>query len=605
MDESFRRLAAFLTTVLVTALALGHGSRAVAQNEHTAVSDHFSFTWTDEDVGDATLVDDDGNSVPDGVDKTLAAFEAAYEFEIDRMGYQAPPGERPYRIYASSHAEARVLPGPDRSRPSFILFPLTAVGRPRALHALAAHEFHHAIQFGYDSDEDPWVREATSTWIENIFVGKTTRGARTALTFFVPRPGESLFSTDGVSEYGAFLFLQFLTERYGDATDPAAIVRELWEEMAVPEAVPGAPNHDSTAAVAAVLARRDTTWQDAWAEFQLWRWRLGHFENGAIYRKALAGSWPLPAKELRVRTESCRLTTRELPAMSGEYVRMNLVAAEPGVNTMLVTARGPADSRGFLQTKSVGRPVITEPLQFEDAGIARSEVRFSPGERPVVTLGLTNTEPVEAPVAFSARNVDVPSRVTVAPPSGPPATSYGVGVRLHGEVTCKGRPAPHAELLIRQEEIVSGVVSDFPARTSDEGRWAVLIEPASSSRYTVQVVDPLLSVAASSMHAVGVRVFVTVTLSAGELSEGEALEVSGDVSPPHPEAKLAVKFRRPEGIWRLGKETSLTLEGRYSTEIVLPREGVWEVRARVISTGDLDHQPGTSVIELVDVQDTH
>jgi len=31
----------------------------------------------------------------------------------------------------------------------------------------AAHEFNHAIQFGYDYWEETWLMEATATWIED------------------------------------------------------------------------------------------------------------------------------------------------------------------------------------------------------------------------------------------------------------------------------------------------------------------------------------------------------------------------------------------------------------------------------------------------------
>ena len=34
------------------------------------------------------------------------------------------------------------------------------------LRVTAAHEFFHAVQFAYDYDEDPWLMEATATWME-------------------------------------------------------------------------------------------------------------------------------------------------------------------------------------------------------------------------------------------------------------------------------------------------------------------------------------------------------------------------------------------------------------------------------------------------------
>ena len=35
------------------------------------------------------------------------------------------------------------------------------------LQVTAAHEYFHAVQFGYDVAEDGWVMEATATWAED------------------------------------------------------------------------------------------------------------------------------------------------------------------------------------------------------------------------------------------------------------------------------------------------------------------------------------------------------------------------------------------------------------------------------------------------------
>ena len=35
------------------------------------------------------------------------------------------------------------------------------------LRATAAHEFFHAVQYAYDSSEDPWLTEGTAVWMED------------------------------------------------------------------------------------------------------------------------------------------------------------------------------------------------------------------------------------------------------------------------------------------------------------------------------------------------------------------------------------------------------------------------------------------------------
>ena len=102
------------------------------------------------------------------------------------------------------------------------------------MHATAAHEFHHAIEFGYDAGEPmQWYSEATATWMETV-----TYPDFQAATGYV----ETLFDypelclgvqgdadpTDGDQKYGEWLFLQSLV----DAHDPQ-LVTHLWEQIGV------------------------------------------------------------------------------------------------------------------------------------------------------------------------------------------------------------------------------------------------------------------------------------------------------------------------------------------------------------------------------------
>ena len=102
------------------------------------------------------------------------------------------------------------------------------------MRATAAHEFHHAIQFGYDFGEPmEWYAEASAAWMETV-----TYPAFEDATGYV----EELFQypelclgvqgdadpTDGMQKYGEWLFLQSLV----DAHD-AQLVLRLWEQIGV------------------------------------------------------------------------------------------------------------------------------------------------------------------------------------------------------------------------------------------------------------------------------------------------------------------------------------------------------------------------------------
>src|SRR5690606_27813123 len=97
------------------------------------------------------------------------------------------------------------------------------------LRATAAHEFHHAIQFGYDiNDALNWYYEATSSWLETV----TFPNQQDA----TPYVGD-LYSTlsycigtnsaNDLRIYGEWLLIDNIARDYGND----AVVR-LWEHIA-------------------------------------------------------------------------------------------------------------------------------------------------------------------------------------------------------------------------------------------------------------------------------------------------------------------------------------------------------------------------------------
>lgn len=102
------------------------------------------------------------------------------------------------------------------------------------LRATAAHEFHHAIQFGFDQQDDfDWYYEATSSWMETVTVGEDEDATGYVQTLF-DYP-ELCFGTQAVDDptggimmYGLWLFMQNLTDTHGDQ-----IMFDLWTNIAL------------------------------------------------------------------------------------------------------------------------------------------------------------------------------------------------------------------------------------------------------------------------------------------------------------------------------------------------------------------------------------
>jgi hypothetical protein len=120
-----------------------------------------------------------------------------------------------------------------------------------SLRVTAAHEFFHAIQFGYDFREDPWLLESTATWIEETFADRVDDNRRYLRFGTVHRPGVPLddFSNDSYAQYGNWAWWEYLTDRYGDG-----LVRAVWRQA---DTVGYAPDLSSVDALAAVLDRHE------------------------------------------------------------------------------------------------------------------------------------------------------------------------------------------------------------------------------------------------------------------------------------------------------------------------------------------------------------
>jgi hypothetical protein len=590
-------------------------ARAGDEFERTFESENFTLTWTTEegspDAPDPT--DGDGDGVPESVELTVQAFEDARAFLLSELGYRdANEGDR-YPLYAAAIASGytQSLPEDSGSRSSFIVFPVGLM-RPAAddteRRALAIHEYFHAIQAVYDADEDHWIKEATAAWVQDVWLddGDTPHYF---LDGFLPYPRLPLDHIDGRHEYGAFLFIQFLTERYGGGSVAGTVlVRELWELMAVPEAVPNSQNLDSFGAIAEVLARRGATFEEAWGEFMLWRRRLSLFEEGRAYRRAVVRK---PAtggllRASRVRSESCRLDTDldllPLRPLASDYV---LLRPHPrGPNSVLadLVVEGPPGATGFYSLKSTSGSDVTS-LHFDETGVARAIVPFGSATVEGLTLGLGHGLPGAAPstLAYSLR-LQGTNRVSGSL-SAARSVEYGSAIAVGGQVSCRSEPAPFADVLVTETEVVGGETTTFATQTNGFGSWSVLRTPESNVVYTAEVVDPLLSQATTNSTDVGVRVAMTIEVPEPEVTLGSGTPVRGMLTPAHPGTMVLIEYRRPSGDWRRGPEVIVDAAGRYDTTIVLPRSGVWEVRASMVSTGDDDHLPGMTGTRFVRVKE--
>jgi hypothetical protein len=188
--------------------------------------------------------------VPDWVETVAATFENVYASYQSR-GYRPAPTTTggPYDIYLSDLASQGYYGVTTSNSPASAtgyansytswmeldnnftdsIYKPTTYSPLQSLQITAAHEYHHAIQYGYTFYFDVWYAEATSTWMEDELYDSVNQ-----LYSYIPawfqystQPLNRTVGTDAVSSgagYGRWIFNRFLAEKH-----TPAMVRAAWE----------------------------------------------------------------------------------------------------------------------------------------------------------------------------------------------------------------------------------------------------------------------------------------------------------------------------------------------------------------------------------------
>ena len=162
--------------------------RTDAQHSLLSPSGHFRVHYDTEGVNAVSRKDADANGIPDYIDLTLAIFDSTWVLEIEQLGYNPPPSDKglgggdEYDVYVIELGVGRSYygfthPGTSSATTYSHLeidnnYTDPGYKQTRGLDALRvtiAHEFHHAIQFGYYATFDgSWWQESTATWMEEV-----------------------------------------------------------------------------------------------------------------------------------------------------------------------------------------------------------------------------------------------------------------------------------------------------------------------------------------------------------------------------------------------------------------------------------------------------
>lgn len=219
---------------------------------------HFTVHYATAPPTDPSVPDDrppmtdlNNNEVPDWVETVAAIFENVYA-SYGAMGYRPAPtsGGAPYDIYlldlapqyyGVTHSGGRVsstgFPNAfsswmeiDNNFTDSIYHP-TTYSPLQSLQITAAHEYHHAIQYGYNYYFDVWYGEATSTWLEDELYNDVNQlydyipgwFANSTRQIDLPQNDRDFDS----QAYGRWIFNRYLAETHG-----STMIRNTWEKVA-------------------------------------------------------------------------------------------------------------------------------------------------------------------------------------------------------------------------------------------------------------------------------------------------------------------------------------------------------------------------------------
>ena len=179
------------------------------------------------------------------VDELAKAFDSSYNFEVNYLGYPPPPsdngavGDNRYDIYIYNFGGAYGETQPENEVPqggnkyySFIKiqndFSDFFTKGINAAKVTAAHELHHAIQFGNYTNRyttDGFFYELTSTSMEH-FVYSTIPDYLNYLKYYFDFPDKPFSTMDGEREYALCIWNFMLQKEFG-----FDIIKQQWELM--------------------------------------------------------------------------------------------------------------------------------------------------------------------------------------------------------------------------------------------------------------------------------------------------------------------------------------------------------------------------------------
>lgn len=455
---------------------------------YTSSGGHFTVHYAVTGPDAPPLTDVSGiTGVPDWVETVAATFENVYG-SYGALGYRPAPtaAGAPYDVYLLDLAPQRFYGTTNSDKPaSSAGFPnaftswmeidnnfTDGIYKPnlysplQSLQITAAHEYHHAVQYGYNFFFDVWYAEATSTWMEDELYDNVNQ-LYTYITDWFSNSSlslDSFINPDSLNQnlplgygYGRWIFNRYLAEKH-----TPAMIRGVWEAVAeIPSPggdIPMAPVLDSVLSSATYGSSLSTDFFGFTKRVYIGGWTTHKSEiaTSAIATKlayspvATYSAYPVNS------VSSIPAPSITLPHYSFAYYRFTPAS---GVPTLTITIAKSSGIQTAVFRKSLG--VITE-ITVNAVGNSYTDNAFSSSDE--VVLLIANTTNIDGHGAnFSTDGSPV---AVTEPTTPPPSTSGG------SSSGCFIATAAYGSYLHPQVQLLRNFRDEF-LLTNDPGRVLV------------------------------------------------------------------------------------------------------------------------------------
>ena len=269
-------------------------------------SGHFTLYYDLTGYNKVPAKDSLKNGIPDYIDSAAVILDHVWDVEINQLGYNPPPDStgkpvQSYPVYFSAMGYYGVtnfnldedIPSlPGQNYASYLELHNNFAGGGFATNGLdalkvtAAHEFHHAIQLGYQlrwsgdawSPEIPdrFFMEMTSTFMEDYVYDYVNDYVQYVDRFLPVADFRPFNITDGNTEYANALYLKMLAKVHG-----VNIIRKIWEKIV---------HYPALQAIDLTLQQYNDSFDKSFNQYADWLYFSGqhadtlqYFKDGALY----------------------------------------------------------------------------------------------------------------------------------------------------------------------------------------------------------------------------------------------------------------------------------------------------------------------------------